>query len=97
MEAYVNVISTVGFPIACVIALGFFVYKSWNDISNKFTEREEKLYSMIASSNNLIDNALETNAKFLAQLEVMQGNLNDISKDVDDIRNYLQLNKILED
>ena len=97
MEAYTNVISTVGFPIACVIALAFFIYKAWNDMSKKSAEREEKLYAMLASAQNSIDEAIETNGKFLSQLEVMQGNLNDISSDVDDIKDYLQLNKRAED
>lgn len=97
MEAYTNIISTVGFPIACVIALAFFIYKAWYDLSKKSTEREDKLYTMLASAQNSIDEAITTNAKFLTQLEVMQGNLTDISKDVDDIKDYLQLNKRTED
>lgn len=97
MEAYIDVISTVGFPIACVIALGFFVYNAWDDMSKKSAEREEKLYTMLASAQNSIDEELKTNGKFLAQLEVMQENLTDISKDVDDIKDYLQLNKRAED
>lgn len=97
MEAYTNIISTVGFPIACVIALGFFIYKAWNDMSKRSTEREEKLYTMLASAQNSIDEAVETNGKFLTQLKVMQGNLSEISKDVDDIKDYLQLNKRAED
>ena len=46
---------------------------------------------------NAIDAAIETNGKFLAQLEVMQENLSEISNDVDDIKDYLQLNKRAED
>lgn len=97
MEAYTNIISTVGFPIACVIALGFFIYKAWNEMSQRSTEREEKLYTMLASAQNSIDEAVVTNGKFLTQLKVMQGNLTNISKDVDDIKDYLQLNKKAED
>jgi len=97
MEAYTNVISTVGFPITCVIALAFFIYKAWDDLSKKSNEREEKLYTMLASAQNSIDEAISTNAKFLAQLEVMQENLSEISNDVDDIKDYLQLNKRAED
>ena len=97
MEAYSNIISTVGFPIACVIALAFFIYKAWNDMSKKSTEREEKLYTMLASAQKSIDAAITTNGKFLAQLEVMQENLSEISNDVDDIKDYLQLNKRAED
>ena len=97
MDSYTNIINTVGFPIACVIALAFFIYKAWYDMSKKSTEREEKLYTMLTSAQNSIDAAIETNGKFLAQLEVMQDNLNDISNDVDDIKDYLQLNKRAED
>ena len=97
MEAYTNIISTVGFPIACVIALGFFIYKAWNDMSKRSTERAEKLYTMLASAQNSIDEAVETNGKFLTQLKVMQGNLAEISNDVDDIKDYLQLNKRAKD
>lgn len=97
MEAYTNIISTVGFPIACVIALGFFIYKAWNDMNKRSAEREEKLYTMLASAQNSIDEAVETNGKFLTQLKVMQGNLSEISNDVDDIKDYLQLNKRAED
>ena len=93
MEAYTNIISTVGFPIACVIALAFFIYNAWDDLSKRSNEREEKLYTMLASAQDSIDEAIATNAKFLAQLEVMQENLTEISNDVDDIKDYLQLSK----
>ena len=52
---------------------------------------------MLASAQNSIDEAVETNGKFLTQLKVMQGNLTEISNDVDDIKDYLQLNKRAKD
>jgi hypothetical protein len=97
MDTYVNLITNVGFPIACVLALSYFIYKSWNDLNTKYTEREDKLYTMLSNAQTSIDAALETNGKFLAQLEVMQENLSDISTDVDDIKDYLQLNKRADD
>ena len=63
------------------------------NIEKRNEGREEKLYSMLANSQSAIDNAIETNAKFVAQLESMQNNVNRISDDVDDIKEYLKLNK----
>ena len=88
-----GLITSVGFPIFCVLALGFFIYKSYENIEKRNEGREEKLYSMLANSQSAIDNAIETNAKFVAQLENMQNNVNRISDDVDDIKEYLKLNK----
>ena len=88
-----GLITSVGFPIFCVLALGFFIYKSYENIEKRNEGREEKLYSMLANSQSAIDNAIETNAKFVAQLESMQNNVNRISDDVDDIKEYLKLNK----
>lgn len=92
-----GLITSVGFPIFCVLALGFFIYKSYVKIEKRNEVREEKLYSMLANSQLAIDNAIETNAKFVAQLESMQNNVNRISDDVDDIKEYLKLNKRASD
>lgn len=88
-----GLITSVGFPIFCVLALGFFIYKSYENIEKRNEGREEKLYTMLANSQSAIDNAIETNAKFVAQLESMQSNVNRILDDVDDIKEYLKLNK----
>ena len=92
-----GLITSIGFPIFCVLALGFFIYKSYEHIEKRNEGREEKLYSMLANSQSAIDNAIETNAKFVAQLESMQSNVNRISDDVDDIKEYLKLNKRVSD
>ena len=88
-----SLITSMGFPIFRVLALGFFIYKSYEQIEKRNEGREEKLYTMLANSQSAIDNAIETNAKFVAQLESMQSNVNRISDDVDDIKEYLKLNK----
>ena len=92
-----GLITSVGFTIFCVLALGFFIYKSYENIEKRNEGREEKIYSMLANSQSAIDNAIETNAKFVAQLESMQNNVNRISDDVDDIKEYLKLNKRASD
>ena len=92
-----GLITSIGFQIFCVLALGFFIYKSYEQIEKRNEGREEKLYTMLANSQSAIDNAIETNAKFVAQLESMQNNVNRISDDVDDIKEYLKLNKRVSD
>ena len=92
-----GLITTVGFPIFCVLALGFFIYKSYEQIEKRNEGREEKLYTMLANAQSAIDNAIDTNAKFVAQLESMQNNVNRISDDVDDIKEFLKLNKRVSD
>ena len=92
-----GLITSIGFPIFCVLALGYFIYKSYEKIEKRNEVREEKLYTMLANSQSAIDNAIDTNAKFVAQLESMQNNVNRISDDVDDIKEYLKLNKRVSD
>lgn len=43
IAAIVELITGVGFPIACVILLGFFIYK----LQNESVQREERLMNII--------------------------------------------------
>lgn len=71
-------ITTLGFPIVCVIALGFFVYKLWQ----QSVLREEKLMNEIAE-NRLINRQF---AEIIAGYEVTLG---EIKTDVKDIKDTL--------
>lgn len=93
MENAVSIIQNIGFPIFCVLALGFFIYKAYIRISEDNKEREEKLYTMLASSQNQIDEAIKTNSNFVKQLEIMQNNVQSISDDVDEIKDFLKIRK----
>jgi F0F1-type ATP synthase membrane subunit b/b' len=75
-----EVIGTLGFPIACVLGLGFFIYQIWK----QSVERENKLFEEITESRAI-------NAKFadiIAQYEVK---LDDIRTDVKDIKDTLHI------
>lgn len=82
MEAVniVEMIGTLGFPIVCVLALGFFVYKLWK----QSVVREEKLMSEI-TENRLINTKF---AEIIAQYEITLG---EIKTDVKDIKNTLHI------
>lgn len=88
------------FPIFAVVAMGFFIYKVYQDMikrnekveaTNK--EREERYIEIVKDTNVLLVSCQQTNAKFVEQLEVMQSSMKTIENDVDDIKDYLDLNK----
>lgn len=85
-NAITTLISTVGFPIFCVLALGFFIYKSYETITNRSKEREEKLYSMISECQTELKKASETNASYIEILQQMRNELNLIHEDIDKLK-----------
>ena len=78
---FVALISNLGFPIAFVVALGFFV---WN-IYKQSVIREEKLMAEI-TENRLVN---EKFAEIIGQYEVTLG---EIKTDVKDIKETLHIN-----
>lgn len=74
----VEVISTLGFPIACVIALGVFV---WN-IYKQSVAREEKLMTEITENRLVNEKAIETIALYAERLEVIQKDIADIKTEL---------------
>ena len=76
----VELISTLGFPIACVIALGIFVFKLWK----QSVAREEKLLSEI-TENRLVNQQF---AEIIGKYEIELG---EIKTDVKDIKQTLQI------
>lgn len=77
----VELIATLGFPIVCVLALGVFVYKLWQ----QSVAREEKLMQEI-TENRLI------NTKFAEIIAGYDITLSEIKADVKDIKDTLHLN-----
>lgn len=80
MEIAVELISTLGFPIACVLALGVFVYKLWQ----QSVEREKVLMEEI-TENRLV------NTKFAEIIAGYEITLGEIKADVKDIKESLHL------
>lgn len=74
-------IATLGFPIVCVIALGFFVYKLWQ----QSVKREEILMNEI-TENRVINQKF---AEIIGQYEITLG---EIKNDVKDIKDTLHIN-----
>ena len=90
MESWVEVLQSVGFPIFCVLALGYFVYSSYQKMITDTKEREDKLYTMLASAQATISSAVENNVKLAAQIEIMQKNVEKLAEDIEDIKDSVK-------
>ena len=77
-----NLINVVGFPIFCVLALGFFIYKSYEKITQRNQEREERLYKMIETNHQEMERLEKTNSEFVNVLHVFRTDLEDIKEAV---------------
>ena len=73
-----EVITTVGFPIAVCIALGWFVYKLYK-ASEK---REELLRVEIKENQETNKQAIETIAKYADRLDTIQNDIETIKDDI---------------
>ena len=73
--AFVELVSSVGFPIACVIALGWFIYKVYNQSVNRENELREEI-----KENQRI------NSKFADIINKHSVELTEIKADVKEIK-----------
>lgn len=81
-----QIISTVGFPIFATIALGWFIYKSYDNITKGNQEREAKLYDIINKSQVQLDKLEDINEGFVKTLEVFTKDNEQIKKDIELIK-----------
>lgn len=93
MEAVITLISTVGFPIACAIAMAWFIYQiflkttaqnesNMEKVQARCKEREEKLYAEIEKNRKVNEKAIETIAQYAGRLETIQNDISEIKTDV---------------
>lgn len=85
-----TLIASVGFPIACVIALGWFVYKFYVDYTTNSKEREEKLMTFIQEEQTQMQSLVATNAEFVEVLNSYKTDIEEIKHDVNDIKTELK-------
>lgn len=88
-----EVISTVGFPIALCLALGWFIYKIYNDttkqnkenmaaVQARCKEREEKLYNQLEKQNEINGRFAEIIAQYDFKIEEIREDVKEIKSDV---------------
>lgn len=85
-----SLIASVGFPIVCVIALGWFIYKAFEKFTDASAKREEKLCTIIADAQATNERLLETNAEFVGVLDTYKKDLVDIKNDVAEIKENMK-------
>lgn len=81
LQIIIDTISTLGFPIACVIAMGVFIYK----IYQKSEEREDKLMNELAENRQI-------NAEAIATIAQYADNIGAIEEDIKVIKDVLSIN-----
>lgn len=83
MMDFAQMILDFGFPIACVIALGLFVLKYYNDYTKQTNAREEKLYNELKECRAVNSKAIETIAQYAESLGEIKTDIKDIKADVE--------------
>lgn len=74
---WTELIGTLGFPIALVVAMGFFIWK----IYQQSVEREEKLMGEIVENRKVNEQAIETLTLYAERLGVIENDVREI-KDI---------------
>ena len=83
--ALIELIPTLGFPIVMVIALGFFVYKLWQ----QSVDRENKLMAEITENRLVNEKAIETIAQFAERFTHIETDMELIKTDINLIKEKL--------
>lgn len=71
-----ELITNFGFPIALVIAMGFFIWK----IYQQSVTREDKLMAEIAECRSVNDKAIETLSIYAERLSVIETDVKEIKE-----------------
>lgn len=78
-----DLVGVLGFPIVCVGALGFFVYKLWQQSA----EREEKLFAELSASRTINGKFAELIAEYEVKLDEIRSDVKEIKNDIVEIKN----------
>ena len=76
--AIIELVSTLGFPIAAVVALAIFIFR----IYKKSEQREDLLMSEVKQTREVNAKAIETIAHYAEKLDTIQSDIKDIKTDI---------------
>lgn len=77
-----ELLPTVGFPIVCVIAMGVFIFTIYKNTTKESKDREDKLNKIIVENQVIINEAIDTIAKYAEKLEIIQTDISEIKTEV---------------
>jgi chromosome segregation ATPase len=81
VNAWTDVVRSLGFPIALVVAMGIFIYKLWQ----QSVDREKTLYLEIEKSREVNEKAITTIAQYAEKIGEIQEDVKDIKSDLTSI------------
>lgn len=79
---FTELVTTLGFPIALVIAMGIFIFKLWKQSA----EREKTLMAEITENRLVNAKAIETITLYAERLGHIETDLTEIKNDVTSIK-----------
>lgn len=86
VAVWIELISTLGFPIAMVGAMGFLIWTLYK----QSVEREAKLMAEIQENRKVNEKAIETITLYAERLTNIESNLAEIKTDITDIKTKVQ-------
>lgn len=86
LSAIQTLITTLGFPIFCVLAMGWFISKLWNQSQEQNKQREDKLYEVVSKAQTQNERLSITNSEFVKVLNDYKTDLETIKNDVKEIK-----------
>lgn len=89
LTAIAELIPSLGFPIVCVVGLGWFIYKIYGDttkqnaenmeaVQARCKEREDKLYTQLEKQNEINGRFAQIIAQYEVKLDNIQTDINEI-------------------
>ena len=78
LATIIELISTLGFPIVAVIAMGYFIFK----IYKKSEDREDKLMLSLEECRKINAEAITTIASYADKLDTIQKDITDIKTEL---------------
>ncbi len=90
IKTILEIITNIGFPIACVICMGYFIFymtkkvteMNETNMEEQCRAREDKLFVEIKENRKINSKAIETIAHYAEKLDVIQNDINDIKHDL---------------
>ena len=101
MDQVVNIIATLGFPIAACVLLGafiFIIYKNTTKenaanmaaVQNRCKEREEKLYEQLKECRDINTKAMNVLGQYVEKLDHIQSDVEEIKHDITVITEHIR-------
>lgn len=85
MEQITEIMSSFGFPVACVIALGWFIWYFFKQSKEESRDRENSLADFIRRSQEINAQFAEIIAKYEVKLDEIHKDIEDIKEDISEL------------